>query len=473
MIFTEFRFLVFFGLVLWVHWRLPAGTPRKLFLLAASYAFYAAWDWRFLSLILVSTAVDFAAGLGIARTEVPNVRRRWLALSLTVNLGLLGVFKYFDFFFDSAVALLAWLGFGAEHRHLAIVLPVGISFYTFQTLSYTIDVYRRRLQPTRSLLDVALFVAFFPQLVAGPIVRAASFLPQLRDHRRFAVHVPVRSSLMLFLAGFFKKACISDNVAPVVDAYFRAPETFDTASAWLAVALYAVQIYCDFSGYSDMAIATAALLGYQLGTNFHWPYLASDISAFWRRWHMSLSSWLRDYLYIPLGGNRQGRAKTYRNLFLTMLLGGLWHGAAWRFVLFGGLHGSALALHRLAFQRPGRSADTERAKGPVQWLIGNLATLYFVSVAFILFRAESLETAWIALRAVVFLQADGHVHLPATGWLLIAVLALGHVVAYRGWLRPAFANLRDWQFAVLFSVTVAIVLATVPLSAEPFIYFQF
>ena len=275
MLFVELAFLPFFLVVLAVHWGLRGERARKRWLLAASWFFYGCWDWRFLSLLGFSTLLDYVVAL---RIERPGARKRaWILVSLCGNLGLLGIFKYFGFFVDSAVELLALLGVEAHRPTLAIVLPVGISFYTFQTLSYALDVYRGRLRASRSLLDFALFVSFFPQLVAGPIVRAADFLPQLAVPKRWA-RVHARAALTLFLIGFLKKACISDNLAPHVDRFFAAPAEFDSLSAWIAVLAYAVQIYCDFSGYSDMALACAGLLGYELCTNFARPYLARNLT---------------------------------------------------------------------------------------------------------------------------------------------------------------------------------------------------
>ncbi|NNE09943.1 MAG: MBOAT family protein, partial [Gemmatimonadetes bacterium] len=346
MIFTEFRFLAFFAVVLAVHWALPRNRPRKVWLLLASYAFYAAWDWRFLSLILGSTVLDYFVGRrldGAALSE--GARKRWVSLSVIGNLGILSAFKYFHFFADSALALLEALGFHADPLTIRIILPVGISFYTFQTMSYSLDVYRRKMRATHDILDLALFVGFFPQLVAGPIVRAREFIPQLA-RRRARSDVRFRPYLLLFLAGFFKKACVSDNIVGVVDRYFADPASYDALSTWIAVLLYTIQIYCDFSGYSDIAIATAGFLGYTLCENFAFPYFSGSIQDLWRRWHISLSSWLRDYLYIPLGGSRGGKLFRYRNLMLTMLLGGLWHGAAWTFVIWGAIHGALLVGQR-------------------------------------------------------------------------------------------------------------------------------
>ncbi|MEL7520851.1 MAG: MBOAT family O-acyltransferase, partial [Cyanobacteria bacterium J06553_1] len=307
MIFTEFRFFIFFAVVFGVYWALRSNGWRKAWILACSYAFYGAWDWRFLSLIIGSTLVDYVVGLNLVKCDDSSkvnsskAKRSWLALSLCVNLGALAFFKYANFFADSAVGFFSWMGLPVNSVTLGIVLPVGISFYTFQTLSYSLDIYAGQLQPKKNLLDLATFVAFFPQLVAGPIVRAADFLPQLEIARSFD-QVNVRACLTLFMVGFFKKACVSDNLAPIVDKYFAAPDTFDAISSWIGVLSYTVQIYCDFSGYSDMAIACAGLLGYELCVNFNFPYFASSITDFWRRWHISLSTWLKDYLYIPVGG---------------------------------------------------------------------------------------------------------------------------------------------------------------------------
>ncbi|MBL7009433.1 MAG: MBOAT family protein [Planctomycetes bacterium] len=465
MLFTEFRFLPFFLLVFGLHWSLRRDRARKAWLLLASYAFYAAWDWRFLSLILISTAVDSLAGLRIhACREAGRPGRGWLLASLVANLGLLGFFKYFGFFVASGVEFLGWLGIPATAPALSIVLPVGISFFTFQTMSYSLDIYRGRLEPTRSALDLALFVAFFPQLVAGPIVRAADFLPQLRAPRRWA-GVEVQAALMLFLSGYIKKACISDNLAPAVDAYFDAPAAFDALSAWLATLGYAVQIYCDFSGYSDMAIACAALLGYKLALNFDFPYFAVSIQDFWRRWHISLSTWLRDYLYISLGGNRGSRLYQYRNLMLTMLLGGLWHGAAWTFVVWGGLHGLALVLHREWARRVGAL--------PGMAIVGPLLTFWFVCVCWIFFRAASFGDAWTTLRAFVLFQSPGEASLDGLSWVVFPALLGAHAISRTTHAAQLGRRMPAPLFALWAGAVFALALAFTPVAYKPFIYFQF
>jgi len=347
-------------------------------------------------------------------------------------------------------------------------------------MSYTIDVYRRKLEPVRSLLDLACFIGFFPQMVAGPIVRASQFLPQLRTIRRFA-DVDGRGALVLFLTGFIKKACIADGVAPFVDRYFDAPWNFTAASGWVAVLFYAIQIYCDFSGYTDMAIATAGLLGYQLPLNFRFPYFAATISDFWHRWHISLSSWLRDYLYIPLGGNRGGAWFVYRNIMITMLLGGLWHGGAWTFVIWGGLHGVALVVHRAWSRRRDVLPDIRDMekhslpRGPrtiVGWFSW-LLTVYWVCFAWIFFRAVDLPHAVPALRSFLLLRGNGTQDLGAWMLWIVAGLAFVHWLNFRGvfskwWRRPAAP-----VFAAGYGCAFAVVLLFIPPHYVPFIYFQF
>lgn len=332
MLFTQLTFWVFFAIVAALYVLLPHKAQNRM-LLVASYVFYGAWDWRFLSLILLSTGVDYVVGLKIGAEDHQARRKRLLAISLAVNLGMLGVFKYFGFFVSSFEALLAQFGYETDPFVLSIVLPVGISFYTFQTLSYTIDIYRRELEPSRDFLDFALFVAFFPQLVAGPIERARNLLPNIAAPRMLSWDALGRGAVLCLL-GLIKKVVIADAIAPSVDAVYASPDP-TRADVILATWLFAIQIYCDFSGYTDIARGVAKMLGFRLMRNFAQPYFAVDPQEFWRRWHISLSTWLRDYLYISLGGNRGGAWTTYRNLMATMALGGLWHGAAWNFVLWG------------------------------------------------------------------------------------------------------------------------------------------
>jgi len=350
MLFNSLNFLVFFIIVYALYLVLP---PRKqnVMLLIASYFFYGCWDWRFLTLIWFSTAVDYWVGNCIARAETTAQKRRFLLISLISDLSILGFFKYFNFFADSAYALLSALGLPIAPWHLRIILPVGISFYTFQALSYTIDIYRGQLAPARSLFNFALYVAFFPQLVAGPIERATHLLPQM-EKPRVVTWAGIRAGTWLILWGLFKKVVIADNLADIVDPVFNGAVPLTGVSVLLALYAFAFQIYCDFSGYSDMARGLARYMGVEIMVNFNNPYFALNPSEFWRRWHISLSTWLRDYLYIPLGGNRKGPVRTYINLGLTMLLGGLWHGAAWNFVVWGAYQGALLIVHRLFSSLP-------------------------------------------------------------------------------------------------------------------------
>jgi alginate O-acetyltransferase complex protein AlgI len=468
MLFVEFRFFWFFLAVFAVYWSLRRNDSRKVWLLVCSYFFYACWNWKFLFLIMASSALDYFVGMMLARTPNPRARRGWLIMSLCANLGTIAFFKYYNFFVTSAAALLEWLGLPASIHTLNIVIPVGVSFYTFHSMSYTIDVYRGKLRPVSSILDLACFIGFFPQMVAGPIVRAFAFLPQLQTIRRFA-DVDVRGALILFLTGFIKKACIADAVAPFVDRYFEAPWNFTAASAWVGVLFYAIQIYCDFSGYTDMAIASAQLLGYELPINFRFPYFARNISEFWHRWHISLSSWLRDYLYIPLGGNRGPRWFVYRNIMITMLLGGLWHGGAWTFVIWGGLHGLALVIHR---EWARHTEHRSSAQSMTRWLARPL-TIYWVSVAWIFFRAADLKHATPALRSFVLFQSAGTEDLG--GWMLwiVAAFAIVHWLNSLGWFSQWWRRVPAPIFAAGYGCAFAIVLLFIPPRYAPFIYFQF
>ena len=397
--FATGAFLLFLPVVWAVHWLLPWARARKIWLLVASYYFYACWDWRFLGLIAASTAIDYLAGLAMPDGAAPRRRRAALLVSLVANLGILAVFKYAGFFADSFVALAHTIGWNVGSATLDIVLPVGISFFTFQSMSYTIDRYRGTIATCRDPLDFALFVAFFPQLVAGPIVRARDFLPQLETPR--AMH---RADLVegaeRILRGLAKKVVVADTLADVVDRLFAQPDEVGMLGAWVAAMAFAGQIYCDFSGYSDVAIGAARLLGYRLPENFRHPYLSRSPREFWQRWHISLSTWLRDYLYISLGGNRGGTRATRRNLLWTMLLGGLWHGAAWTYVAWGAWHGAWLAASRETVARG-------VLRWPLQPIAGWFATLLIVLFGWVAFRAETLADAAVLLGAMVGIHGGG------------------------------------------------------------------
>ncbi|MBL8857703.1 MAG: MBOAT family protein [Planctomycetes bacterium] len=467
MLFNEARFFVFFALAFAVHWALRTNGSRKAWLLLCSCAFYGAWDWRFLGLMAVSILIDYATGRALTTVSTTGARRAWLVLSLCANLGILGFFKYYGFFVDSATELLKSLGFETSERTLQIVLPVGISFFTFQSMSYTIDVYRRGIEAVKSFTDFALFVAFFPQLVAGPIVRAVDFIPQLATKRLWR-DVEVRACLVLFLAGFIKKACIADNIAPTLDSVFKDPSAFDAASNWIALALYHVQIYCDFSGYSDMAIAAAGLLGYKLTLNFNFPYLTSNIAEWWRRWHISLSSWFRDYLYIPLGGNRRGSWRTFFNLYVVFLLCGLWHGANWNFLAWGAFHGTLLAVHRAWGDR---HAPQQAGSAVVlaKWCATTLAVLW----GWLIFRGEGATKTLAMFEIQLGLEPGGTNHLDLWWVAFFASALLVHVLANRAVLREPIERVSNATFAVVYGCAWALTLPWLASGYTPFIYFQF
>lgn len=394
MLFNSAEFiLLFLPLVLVVYHLLP-HRGQNIFLVIASCVFYASWDWRFLLPLLFTTAVDYHISLKLAesvrRGEPQHVRKRWMQLSIALNLGLLAFFKYANFFAQSAVDAGRLLGLDWSLQVMEIVLPVAISFYTFQAMSYTIDVYRGELHPCDSFWDFFLAVLYFPHLVAGPIQRASTLLPQVIRPRKMQRDTVIEG-LHLMLWGYFKKVYIADNLTPWVDAAFGAGATPDTATVVTGVLAFTFQIYCDFSGYTDIARGVARLMGFEFALNFRLPYFATNPSDFWRRWHISLSSWLADYLYKPLGGNRGSRWMTCRNLMITMLLGGLWHGAAWNFVLWGFYHGLILVLHRLA--QPALERIGQRFESmPGVWLTIRIASMFLMTCyGWLLFRATSLE----------------------------------------------------------------------------------
>ncbi|QEF99322.1 Peptidoglycan O-acetyltransferase [Stieleria maiorica] len=458
--FTQIEFLLFLGLILLSVWRCRTRVTRNLILLAASYYFYSYWDYRFCGLLLLSTMVDYFVAERIVHASGRRAKRAWLLVSLCVNLGVLGFFKYFNFFIDSAAALFeSWQW---NPGTLNIILPVGISFYTFQTLSYTIDVYRGKIRPSKSLLDFALYVAFFPQLVAGPIVRASELLPQLSQRpewsgRRFY------GGFQLALCGLVKKVLLADRLGEVVDVVFAAPQLYGGLTVWLVVIGYAGQIYYDFSGYTDIAIGVAKMLGYRFPKNFRHPYLATSVADFWHRWHMTLSRWLRDYLYIPLGGSRCSSFRTNVNLILTMGLGGLWHGAAWTFVLWGLWHGAALVCERELRKR------IELRK--VVWL-GRLSTLLVVLFGWVLFRSASLDQFTSVIGQLLFLS-PGIAWYPPLTISAITIMVLEHA-AWTTRLRIAMRLRADrWYTPVATTVLVWCLLLYAPRGFTPFVYFQF
>ena len=396
MVFNSLSYAVFLPIVVVLYWRLRRRS-QNLLILVASYFFYAYFDWRFLGLLILSTGLDFWFGHALSRAGEGR-RKRWLLASLGVNLGILGVFKYYGFFVDSAIEILDHFGFEGTAPALKVLLPVGISFYTFHGISYVFDIYRGEIEPTENLIDYACFVAFFPQLVAGPIGRATIQLPQFERDRVKPNAEAVRSGLLLILLGLFKKVVIADSVAGVANTAFNNPRAWGWVTLTTGAVAFSLQIYGDFSGYSDIARGSSRLLGIELPPNFAEPYLSKNITEFWRRWHISLSNWLRDYLYIPLGGNRGSSLATYRNLMVTMLLGGLWHGASWTFVVWGGGHGFLLAAHRFWSVRRGRPEVDPADHRPA--ILRRLGTFALVTFLWVLFRAPNFSAARAYLGAL-------------------------------------------------------------------------
>lgn len=467
MLFNSLSFFLFLSVVFLVYWRLNKNLRfQNLFLLAVSYFFYGCWDWRFLFLIAASSLTDFVVGLRLQKEQRNSWRKAWLALSLTANLGLLGFFKYFNFFIDSAHVALQYIGLETSFNSLSIILPVGISFYTFQTLSYTIDIYRKRIEPTKNWIGFFAFVSFFPQLVAGPIERASNLLPQFERGRQFNLNQSVKG-MRLILWGLFKKMVIADRLAVLIDAIYADPSSCDTPLALLAGVLFAYQVYCDFSGYSDIAIGSARLLGFDLMRNFITPFLSRSMSEIWQRWHVSLSTWFRDYLYIPLGGNRTGLIKWMLITVITFTVSGLWHGADFHFVVWGFSYSIILIIERLLKLKH----------------IGVLPTFLLFSLPTILFRSESMSSAIIMLEQLFSLRLLSFSDWPSEfqclectiytfAFLLVLIVTeykMGKVDFDESLSRVS--GITRW--IIYYALLLAIMLFGVMENAPRFIYFQF
>ena len=462
MLFPTMQFALFFLVVYAVTWGFGReNNARKWFLLLASWVFYAAWDWRFVGLLIFSGLLNWWLANQVNRTEAHRARVGWVAAGVTANLIILGFFKYYGFFVEQAGVLLEQVGWQRDLPLLEILLPVGVSFFTFQGISYLVDVHRKKTPVADSLGDVLLLMSFFPHLVAGPIVRASHLLPQFERTPKLSREI-VAHGLVLIAWGLFKKTVIASELATrIVDPVFFDPSAHGPVDLALAAYGYAVQIYCDFSAYSDIAIGVAALLGYRFPRNFDQPYRSHSLQEFWRRWHISLSSWLRDYLYVPLGGGRGPVWKTCRNLMITMLLGGLWHGAAWTFIAWGALHGTVLALERIL---PRRAPS----------ILGVIITFHIVLLGWILFRSDTFEAALAFLTGFAGVWTWPSLATPLVVALIFIGLAI-HALPPRAGetVARAVSKLPSPAAALAFGVTVLIVEAIRPEGIAPFIYFQF
>lgn len=473
MLFCSQNFLLFFLAVFAIYWSLPWPRARIGLLLVSSFAFYATWNKWLAAILCVSTIADYLIALYMDGAAAPRRRKALLVFSVGMNLGLLGYFKYANFFLRSLEDALHAAGASASLPVLSVILPIGISFYTFEAISYTVDVYRGKIHAERNLGHFMLFILFFPHLIAGPIVRAADFLPQVRRRKRWQWS-RINVGLQFFLMGMIKKVVIADRLAVLVDPVFKDQALYGTGTLWLTMLAFAIQVYCDFSGYSDMAVGCAHLLGYRLCQNFNMPYLAVNLADFWRRWHMSLGSWLRDYVFIPLGGSRGTIATTARNLIIAMTLCGLWHGANWPFVVFGLLQGVMLVIH-VAFRNYCESRPT--LTSVLQTPLGTVArvglTLLCFGVTLMIWRAPTLADGFEIVWALVVPRADLVPVALASVWVCALFVAVCHALAWRDLWKRLVESLPTPAYGFGHAMTFTAALLLISGHGRAFVYFQF
>jgi len=477
MLFNSFIFFIFLGVILPIYYSIPKKNGRNLFLLLASYFFYGYWDWRFCGLLLLSTLIDFYIGLQIEKAPSQKKKKLFMLTSVFVNLGILGFFKYFNFFVESFEKLGSSLGVHFDYLHLNILLPVGISFYTFQTLSYSIDIYRGKLTPTKNIIDFALFVSFFPQLVAGPIERAVDLLPQI-SKKQIPSRIQIEKGIHLIVTGLFRKVMIGDTAGRYVDHIFSNIQDYKSSELIAAAFIFSIQIYADFSGYSNIARGTAKLLGFELMKNFEQPYLSRNITEFWRRWHISLSSWLKDYLYISLGGNRKGGFKTKVNLFITMLLGGLWHGASLNFIIWGALHGLFLSIHKkmIGSQKTINNSVTISSFVDLKIIVNIIFTYLIAVFTFLIFRLTKWEDQVLFFNKMINWEASDFTwKFTSITIAFISLSFLFDLLEYKTKRHTFLLSLKNksMQYGILsalFLITLLFMFQSDPL---PFVYFQF
>ena len=473
MTFASIDFILFFIIILILILFNDKNIHKKYILLVSSYLFYAYWDYRFLSLIILSSSIDFYFGQKIFKSKTKKDRKKFLFVSLFLNLGLLSFFKYYNFFIESANQ--AFGGFGMNLSTLNIILPVGISFYTFQSMSYSIDIYQSKLKPTDNKLDFFIFVSFFPQLVAGPIVRAIDFLPQLKKDIRIT-YKNLSIGYQIFIYGLIKKVLIADNLGLFIDEIFISPNLYDSPTIWLSIIAYSIQIFCDFSGYSDMAIGIARILGFKLPMNFNMPYTSINLAEFWNRWHISLSSWFRDYVYIPLfsriddddiiNQTKKYKVKDIQYTVITFLVSGLWHGASWNFVFWGLIHGLGLVIHK-GYRYLFKSSNA-RIFNLFSWLI----TYISVCLAWVFFRAQDFNQSIIILKKI-FIYEDGIRWFYTPILYIIPIFALSHLIGKICKKEYVIFDLKSFQGAFVFIFTLMCIFFLASNNHNPFIYFQF
>ena len=488
MLFNTPEFIVFFISILVIISCIKFRRFQHLFLVGSSYFFFYFSNNFLISLLIYSTLLDFYLGKAIFNSKNKRTKKLLLITSLAGNLGLLGFFKYVNFMIDEVNGIVQYFGI-SQIDSLEIILPIGISFYTFQTISYTVDIYRGKITPSKSFWEFALFVSFFPQLVAGPIIRASHFLPQLREKiskeklttrlRTITIHhSALRFGITLMMIGFFKKMFFADNIAPMVNEIFNVPLGLESFSIIIGAIGFGVQIYCDFSGYSDIAIGAATILGFNIPANFNKPYFATSPVDFWKRWHISLSTWLRDYLYIPLGGNRKGDYRSYANLFTVMIVGGLWHGSAWNFLIWGALHGVYLAIYKMLVSKFPSLEDNQLLKSRKWKIISILTTQYFVFLAYVAFRVEDVSALpYVLYKYVIWdfateatIEILSHNKLPL---LLIVGFFILSYISYKKNITKILSELKiRYWILILFGMMTLILLFYDPFPEE-FIYFRF
>ena len=488
MLFNTPEFIVFFISILVIISCIKFRRFQHLFLVGSSYFFFYFSNNFLISLLIYSTLLDFYLGKAIFNSKNKRTKKLLLITSLAGNLGLLGFFKYANFMIDEVNGIVQYFGI-SQIDSLEIILPIGISFYTFQTISYTVDIYRGKITPSKSFWEFALFVSFFPQLVAGPILRASHFLPQLREKiskeklttrlRTITIHhSALRFGITLMMIGFFKKMFFADNIAPMVNEIFNVPLGLESFSIIIGAIGFGVQIYCDFSGYSDIAIGAATILGFNIPANFNKPYFATSPVDFWKRWHISLSTWLRDYLYIPLGGNRKGDYRSYANLFTVMIVGGLWHGSAWNFLIWGALHGVYLAIYKMLVSKFPSLEDNQLLKSRKWKIISILTTQYFVFLAYVAFRVEDVSALpYVLYKYVIWdfateatIEILSHNKLPL---LLIVGFFILSYISYKKNITKILSELKiRYWILILFGMMTLILLFYDPFPEE-FIYFRF